>query len=75
MRITPARIYTTASLTLLTVYSLMGQQPEGESPYSSSTIDTHDGPNLVEDNIFLIILVVVFLAIFIYLFAKGRRRA
>jgi hypothetical protein len=69
------RLYATALLALLTLRSALAQEPEGESPYSSSTVDTPEGSSFLEANGVIIILAVVFLLLFVFLFVRGRRRA
>jgi hypothetical protein len=62
-------------LTLMAAGSLsVLAQAEGESPYSSSTVDTPPGSSFLDDNLTFIILAVIFLLLFVFLFVKGRRR-
>lgn len=58
---------------LATTVGLLAQA-EGESPYSSSTVDT-PAENSFSTNGFVIVAVLVFLGLLLFVFLRGRRRA
>ncbi len=49
-------------------------QAENPSPYSSSTVDTPPGDSYFATNGVIIVLALVFVALFIFLLLKGRRK-
>jgi len=67
------RILTT-SLTLLLPLATLLAQAEGESPYSSSTVDTPPG-NFFATNGVVIVCALIFFGLLIFLLLRGRRRA
>lgn len=64
----PAPIF----LLLITTAGILAQA-EGESPYSSSTVDTPAGDSFATNGV-VIVAVLVFFALLIYFFLRGRRR-
>ena len=61
------------ALLLVSTTTLLAQ-PEDESPYSSSTVDQPAG-DWFATNGFVIICAVIFLALMVFLFFRGRKRA
>ena len=66
--------FLTTSLTLLLPLTALLAQAEGESPYSSSTVDSPPGDFFATNGV-VIVCALIFFGLLIFLFLRGRRRA
>ncbi|MCP9235622.1 hypothetical protein [Lewinella sp. JB7] len=71
---TTQRLFNLLATFLVPVSGLLAQA-EGESPYSSSTVDTPAGDSFFADNGLVIIAALIFLLLIVFVVLKGRRRA
>ncbi|MBB4078396.1 hypothetical protein GGR28_001009 [Lewinella aquimaris] len=68
------RIYSILATIIASASGLLAQA-EGESPYSSSTVDTPTGGSFFADNGLVIVAALIFFLLILFVVLKGRRRA
>lgn len=72
---TPAnRILTVFSAVILSSYRLLAQA-EGESPYSSSTVDEPPGGGFFNTYGLVVVCGIIFVVVIAFIFFRGRNRA
>lgn len=69
-----SRIFSLLAMLFLPAATLLAQA-EGESPYSSSTVDAPPGDNFFNTYGVVIVCVVIFLGLLLFVFLRGRNRA
>ncbi|NJB84850.1 hypothetical protein GGR26_000595 [Lewinella marina] len=74
MQLYTSRFFLVLASLLLSATALLGQA-EGESPYSSSTVDAPPGDNFFNTYGVVIVTGVIFFGLILFLAFRGRRRA